>query len=219
MLSRLAFKLSVEMQYKDGVEKLIRLYQVENDRKSGAEAEIQRIECRQKVQLLMRAFRRYEDLYVGAQNSKDEADYGSVDMASQRKPITGQVFIEIHEITKVESSVFGHSVREPVKSVLMKVDHTVKIKTKTTKTDRWMVNSTNLTSKKPMRSNSQCMEDTAPDNICWLAWHGLDCQILSTKPAKRKWNSSLIRRVGQLRRTRRHIVRSNHLAARMLRDH
>jgi hypothetical protein len=95
MLSRLAFKLSVEKQYKDGVEKLIRLYQVDNDRKSRAEAEIQCMESRQKVQLLTRALRRYEDLYVGAQNSKDEADHGSVDIVSQRKPITGHVFINL----------------------------------------------------------------------------------------------------------------------------
>jgi hypothetical protein len=137
MLSRLAFKLSVEKQYKDGVEKLIRLYQVDNDRKSRAEAEIQCMESRQKVQLLTRALRRYEDLYVGAQNSKDEADHGSVDIVSQRKPITGHVFIKIHEIAEVEYAVSGQSVQEPDKFVLMKVDHAVKGKTKATKTDRW----------------------------------------------------------------------------------
>ena len=40
MLSQLEFKLSVEKQYKDGIEKMVRLYQDEGDRKSRADADI-----------------------------------------------------------------------------------------------------------------------------------------------------------------------------------
>jgi len=65
MLSQLAFKLSVEKQYKDGIEKVVRLYDIDGDKKSRAEAEGRRIECNQKIQLLSTALRRYEDLNVG----------------------------------------------------------------------------------------------------------------------------------------------------------
>lgn len=64
MLSQLEFKLSVEKQYKDGIEKMVRLYQIEGDRKSKADAEARRIESNQKIQLLKQALRRYEDLHV-----------------------------------------------------------------------------------------------------------------------------------------------------------
>lgn len=64
MLSQLEFKLSVEKQYKAGIEKMVRLYQDEGDRKSRADAEGRRIESNQKIQLLKQALKRYEDLHV-----------------------------------------------------------------------------------------------------------------------------------------------------------
>lgn len=64
MLSQLEFKLSVEKQYKDGVEKMVRLYQDEGDKRSKADAEGRRIESKQKILLLKQALKRYEDLHV-----------------------------------------------------------------------------------------------------------------------------------------------------------
>lgn len=69
MLSQLEFKLSVEKQYKDGVEKMVRLYQDEGDRRSRADAEGRRIESNQKIQLLKQALKRYEDLHVEDTNA------------------------------------------------------------------------------------------------------------------------------------------------------
>ena len=77
MLSQLEFKLSVEKQYKDGVEKMVRLYQDEGDRRSRADAEGRRIESNQKIQLLKQALKRYEDLHVEDTNA-DAPDGGSI---------------------------------------------------------------------------------------------------------------------------------------------
>jgi hypothetical protein len=74
MLSQLEFKLSVEKQYKAGIEKMVRLYQDEGDRKSRADAEGRRIESNQKIQLLKQALRRYEDLHVDVESSTDHND-------------------------------------------------------------------------------------------------------------------------------------------------
>ncbi len=74
MLSQLEFKLSVEKQYKDGVEKMVRLYQDEGDRKSKADAEARRIESNQKIQLLRQALKRYEDLHVDMESTNDAPD-------------------------------------------------------------------------------------------------------------------------------------------------
>lgn len=71
MLSQLEFKLSVEKQYKDGIEKMVRLYQMEGDRKSKQDAEAKRIESNQKIQLLKQALKRYEDLHVDIDGADD----------------------------------------------------------------------------------------------------------------------------------------------------
>jgi hypothetical protein len=73
MLSHLTFKLSVEKQYKDGIDKLVRLYSDEGDRKSKTDAETRRIESNQKITLLKQALRRYEDLHIDMDNA-DAAD-------------------------------------------------------------------------------------------------------------------------------------------------
>jgi classical protein kinase C len=64
MLSQLEFKLSVEKQYKEGIDKMARLYQLEGDRKSRQDAEARGVESNQKIQLLKQALKRYEDLHV-----------------------------------------------------------------------------------------------------------------------------------------------------------
>ncbi len=74
LLSQLEFKLSVERQYKDGIEKMVRLYEMEGDRKSRADAEGRRIESNQKIQLLKQALKRYENLHVDIENGADAAD-------------------------------------------------------------------------------------------------------------------------------------------------
>ena len=74
MLSQLEFKLSVEKQYKDGIEKLVRLYQDDGDKKSKTDAEGRRIESNQKIQLLKQALKRYEDLHVDMESTTDAPD-------------------------------------------------------------------------------------------------------------------------------------------------
>jgi hypothetical protein len=74
MLSQLEFKLSVEKQYKDGIEKIMGAYRMDGDRKSRAEAEGRRVESLQKINLLQRALKRYEDLHVDVDSSADAKD-------------------------------------------------------------------------------------------------------------------------------------------------
>lgn len=86
MLSQLEFKLSVERQYKAGIEKMAKLYQDEGDRKSRAEAEGRRIESNQKIQLLQRALRRYTDLHVGV--GEDDAADGKLSFMGEEVMLT-----------------------------------------------------------------------------------------------------------------------------------
>ncbi|KAK4916761.1 Serine/threonine kinase [Elasticomyces elasticus] len=137
MLSQLEFKLSVEKQYKGGIEKMVRLYQIEKDRKSQADAEGRRIESNQKIQLLTRALRRYDDLRVDIEDSADAADDESLDTPSQRKPLTGHLHVRISAVADVEHASTGRFTRGPETFVIMKVEDAFKGRTKATRTDRW----------------------------------------------------------------------------------
>ena len=62
MLQQLEFKLTVEQKYKEGMEKMVKLYQMEGDRKARAETESKRAESAQKIVLLKQALKRYGNL-------------------------------------------------------------------------------------------------------------------------------------------------------------
>jgi len=137
MLSQLQFKLSVEKQYKDGIEKMVKLYSMEGDRKSRADAEGRRIESNQKIQLLTRALRRYEELHVDVENGADANDTDSLDTPSQRKPLTGHLSIRLHAVAEVDHASSGRFSRGPETFVIMKVEDAFKGRTKATRTDKW----------------------------------------------------------------------------------
>jgi Hr1 repeat len=72
MLHQLEFKLQVEMQYKKGIEKMVKLYQADGDKKSRADAEGKRVESEKKIQLLQTALKRYKTLHVLDAADEDE---------------------------------------------------------------------------------------------------------------------------------------------------
>lgn len=64
MVSQLAYKLDIEKQYKEGIEKMMKLYQYDGDKRSRTDTSYKRVESNQKIQLLKQALKRYEDLHV-----------------------------------------------------------------------------------------------------------------------------------------------------------
>lgn len=64
MLHQLEFKHKVELQYKEGIDKMAKLYQADGDKKSKADAEAKRFESDKKIQLLESALKRYKNLHI-----------------------------------------------------------------------------------------------------------------------------------------------------------
>jgi novel protein kinase C epsilon type len=64
MLHQLEFKLRVEMQYKEGIDKMAKLYQADGDKKSRADAESKKVESEKKIQLLQGALKKYKTLHI-----------------------------------------------------------------------------------------------------------------------------------------------------------
>ncbi|KAL6703993.1 Serine/threonine kinase [Coniothyrium glycines] len=136
MLSQLEFKLSVEKQYKEGIDKMVRLYQMEGDRKSKMDAENKRIESNQKIQLLKHSLKRYEDLHVDIDGDGDDDD--SLNIPSQRKPLSGHLSLRVHAVADVDHAATGRFSRGPETFVNIKVEDQIKGRTKPTRNDRWI---------------------------------------------------------------------------------
>jgi serine/threonine protein kinase len=143
MLSQLEFKLSVEKQYKAGIEKMVRLYQDEGDRKSRSDAEGRRIESNQKVQLLKQALKKYTDLHVDI-DSADGGDDDSLNAPNMRKPLTGHLEMRIHAIKDVDHASTSRFSRGPETFIIVKVEDNVKAKTRASRTDRWTEETFNI---------------------------------------------------------------------------
>ncbi|KAI5813327.1 protein kinase C [Pyronema omphalodes] len=138
MLSQLEFKLSVEKQYKEGIEKMAKLYQLEGDRRSRQDAESKRIESNQKIQLLKQALKRYEDLHVDIDFGADEADDDSINAPNIRKPLTGRLQIRILAVKDVDHASTSRFARGPETFVVIKVEDMTRIRTKSTRNDKWL---------------------------------------------------------------------------------
>lgn len=186
MLSQLEFKLSVEKQYKDGFDKMVSLYQMAGDRKSRGEAELRRMESNQKIQLLTRALRRYEDLHVDVENGADGADDDSLDTPSQRKPLTGHLSVRIHAVADVDHAATGRFTRGPDTFVVMKVEDDVKGRTKATKTDRWTDEAHEFDVEKANEIeftvyDKSSGETPIPISLCWIRLSDLVDEIRRKK--------------------------------------
>ncbi|ODQ52114.1 hypothetical protein SAICODRAFT_58541 [Saitoella complicata NRRL Y-17804] len=136
MLQQLEFKLTVEKQYKEGIEKMAKLYQLEGDRRSRADAESKRVESTQKIQLLKQALKRYEDLHVDVAEEEAEDD-DSVNAPNIRRPLSGKLMIRISAVRDVNHASTSRFSRGPETSVMIKVEDTVRAKTKPSRHDKW----------------------------------------------------------------------------------
>ncbi|KAK9480024.1 Serine/threonine kinase [Lipomyces japonicus] len=133
MLEQLEFKLSVEHQYREGIDKLVKLYQIEGDRRNRALSENQRLESNQKIHILKQALKRYQDMHIDVEEDlEDNISFNS----NVRKPLTGRLKISISAIEDVDHAA-GHRNRAPDTWVAIKVEDQVRAKTKPSKTDRW----------------------------------------------------------------------------------
>ncbi|RDW80729.1 protein kinase C [Coleophoma crateriformis] len=137
MLSQLEFKLNVEKQYLKGIEKMVQLYQMENDRKNRADAAGRRIESTQKIQILKQALKRYEDLHIDMESAADAPDDDSINTPNMRKPLTGQLSVRILAVKDVDHATTGRFTRGPETFVAIKVEDNVVARTKATRTDKW----------------------------------------------------------------------------------
>ena len=138
MLQQLEFKLSVEKQYKEGIEKMLKLYQIEGDRRSKAEAESKLGESTQKIQLLSKSLKRYSDMHVDIEEDfGDHDDNESLTTSNLRRPLTGNLFIACYGIKDADHVASSRFQRAPESFITVKVEDQTRARTKLTRNERW----------------------------------------------------------------------------------
>lgn len=135
MLQQLEFKLSVEKQYKEGIEKMVNLYQMEGDRRSKADAEGKRMESAQKIQLLTKSRKRYSDMHIDFE--EEAGDDESMNMANLRRPLSGNLHISCLGIKDVDHVTTARPLKSPETMITVKVEDQTRAKTKLSRTGRW----------------------------------------------------------------------------------
>lgn len=99
MLHQLEFKLQVEKQYKQGIDKMAKLYSADGDKKSKADAEAKKVESEKKIQLLNAALKRYKNLHIlddVMENEETDAGAEGERGANIRsKPISGTLRVTL----------------------------------------------------------------------------------------------------------------------------
>lgn len=135
MLQQLEFKLSVEKQYKEGIEKMINLYKMEGDKRSKSEAEGKRLESTQKIQLLTKSLKRYSDMHIDFEEDFGEDE--SLVHANMRRPLTGKLHIACRAVRDVDHYSTGRPAKSPDSFITVKVEDQVRGRTKISRNDNW----------------------------------------------------------------------------------
>lgn len=145
MLHQLEFKLQVEMQYKQGIEKMVKLYQADGDKKSRADADSKRVESERKIQLLMSALKRYKTLHILDDVEEEEQGVdGSRKDNIRAKPLSGKLYITVKAARELDHAPIVSSGRLRSSSkqvnetyVSIKVEGTQRALSHPSRTDRW----------------------------------------------------------------------------------
>ena len=165
MLHQLEFKLQVEAQYRKGIDKMVKLYQADGDKKSRADAEGKRVESEKKIQLLQTAIKRYKTLNVidAADEDEDPGKYflsfidahliiravdpaadGDAKSGMRAKNLSGKLQVTVKGARELEHAPVITSGRSRSASkqvvdtyVSLKVEGTQRAHTHPSRTDRW----------------------------------------------------------------------------------
>lgn len=139
MLQQLEFKLSVEKQYKEGIEKMLKLYQMEGDRRSKAEAETKLVESTNKIQLLKKASKRYSDMHIFDVQEDVVDDNESLSSPNMRRPLSGNLHIACLGIKDVDHVATNNRFsRVPESMITIKVEDQTRGRTRFSRNERWM---------------------------------------------------------------------------------
>lgn len=137
MLEQLEFKQEREKQYREGHEKMARLYERDGDRRNMIELEKHRDISASKIRLLDRLIKNNLQMFVDVDLVMRDNKQMREDEVL-RKPVTGRLRITIHQVRDVDHLALPLFRNGPDTYVTLKVDDVDKGRTKGSKISRWL---------------------------------------------------------------------------------
>ncbi|CUM63172.1 uncharacterized protein PRCAT00000740001 [Priceomyces carsonii] len=136
MLQQLQFKRQVENQYKEANEKISHLYLMDGDKSSSSAAEGGKMESDQRIQLLNKSLKRYQDMHVNIEEVTRDMEIMNTPKYA-RKPLSGKLTATIsciRDIDHIASPVFS---KRPESIVCIKIDDVEKARTRPSRSGKW----------------------------------------------------------------------------------
>ncbi|GAA5871555.1 hypothetical protein JCM3774_006295 [Rhodotorula dairenensis] len=141
MLHQLEFKLHVERQYKEGIDKMAKLYMADGDKKARADTENKRVESKQKMVLLSQALKKYKTLDVMGELGEEEDGVPEDLKANLRRPLSGALQITIKSARDLAHAPQPKKSKYPSETIIyVKVEDTPRARTHGSRNDRWNEN-------------------------------------------------------------------------------
>ncbi|KAI3628496.1 PKC1 [Malassezia furfur] len=138
MIEQLEHKLQLERQYKQGFEKIAKLYQVEGDRRSMQDAERRYAESASKLVLIQQALKRYMQLNVLDPDETKAEEENVYANRRARKPQTGTLSISIKAVKDIDHAAMPSGVRSGRESyIALKIEDTERVQTQASRIDQW----------------------------------------------------------------------------------
>ncbi|GAA5844227.1 hypothetical protein JCM9279_001730 [Rhodotorula babjevae] len=138
MLHQLEFKLHVERQYKEGIDKMAKLYLVDGDKKARADTENKRVESKQKMVLLNQALKKYKALDVMGELGEEEDSIPEDVKSNLRRPLSGALQITIKQARELAHAPQPKKSKHPSETIIyVKVEDTPRARTHPARHDRW----------------------------------------------------------------------------------
>lgn len=136
MLQQLQFKLQIENQYRVANEKIYRLYKLDGDTSSSNAAVSGRHESDQRIHLLSKALKRYQDMHVDMEDVTKDVEIMNTPQFA-RKPLTGKLFVSINSISDIDHIASPTFAKKLESIVCIKVDDVENARTRPSRSGRW----------------------------------------------------------------------------------
>lgn len=136
MLQQLQFKFQVENQYRAANQRISDLYKMDGDKSSSSAAEGGKLESDQRIQLLNRSLKKYQDMHVSVDEVTRDLEIMNTPKYA-RKPLSGKLIVTvtcIRDVDHITSPAFN---KKAESVVALKIDDLEKVRTTPSRTNKF----------------------------------------------------------------------------------
>lgn len=136
MLQQLQFKLQVENQYREANKKISHLYLMDGDKLLLLAAEGGRLELDQRIQLLQKLLRYYQNMHIDVEDVNRDFEIATTPKHA-RRPLLGKLTVTVTCVRDLDHVALPMFSKKPETVVVVKLDDVEKARTKGLRNDKF----------------------------------------------------------------------------------